>query len=113
MTEAMRALVIEKIRRVFPKREVVEVLALLDRYGTEDYQRETGRVHLAILKLCDEKACADPAEYVELACVDYRDVLAMAEYPNQIRQSPSIDPKLREKLIAKDRAQYLAWLERT
>jgi len=113
MTEATRALVIAKIRQVFPEREVADVLASLDRYGTEDYHRGRERVQLAILKLCDEKAGADPAEYVDAACGDYRDVLAWAEYPNQMRHSPSIAPKLREELIAKDRAQYLAWLERT
>ena len=113
MTEATRALVIAKIRQVFPERDVADVLALLDRYGAEDYHRERERVQLAILKLCEEKSSADPAEYVELACVDYRDVLALAEYPNQMRHAPSIDPRLRETLIAKDRAQYLAWLEGT
>lgn len=113
MTKAARETVIAKIRHVFPEREVADILALLDRYGVEDYHRERERVQLAILKLCDEKACADPGEYVDAACGDYRDVLAWAEYPNQMRHSPSIDPKLREELIAKDRAQYLAWLERT
>ena len=113
MIKATREAVIEKIRQVFPEREAADVLAHLDRYGAEDYHREKERVQLAILKLCDEKAGADPAEYVDAACGDYRDVLAWAEYPNQMRHSPSIDPKLREELIAKDRAQYLAWLERT
>ena len=62
MTKATGETVIAKIRQVFPEREVADVLAILDRYGAEDYHRERERVQLAILKLCDEKACADPAE---------------------------------------------------
>ena len=111
MTEATRALVVERIGRVFPDREVAEVLSLLDRYGAAGHHRERDRVQLAVLKLCDEAGQDDPAAYVEAACADYRDVLALAEYPKQTRHSPGIDPRLRETLIEEDRAQYLAWLE--
>jgi hypothetical protein len=110
---ATRELVIEKIRQVFPEREVADVLALLDRYSVEGHHRETERVQLAILKLCDEEKREDPTVYVEAACADYRDVLAWAESPNLMGRPASIDGQLRAKLIEEDRAQYSAWLEQT
>jgi hypothetical protein len=110
VTEATRALVIEKIGQVFPEREVADVLPLLDRYGAANHHRDKERVQLAILKLCDEEGCDDPTAYVETACADYRDVLAWAESPNLSRTAICKDPVEREKLLARDRAQYLAWL---
>lgn len=110
MTEPTRALVVQIVRRVFPGREPAEVLAVLDRYGAEGHHRERERVQLAILKLCDEEARDDPTAYVEAACADYRDVLAWAESPNLSRRTVCKDPAERDKLLARDRAQYLAWL---
>ena len=112
MTEATRALVMEKIRRVFPEREAADILALLDQYGAEDHHRERDRVQLAVLKLCDEEGRDDPAAYVEAACADYRDVLAWAESPNLFKRLHVKDKRERERLIAADKAQYRAWLER-
>ena len=110
MAEPTRALVMQIVRRVFPGREPDDVLAVLDRYGEEAHHRERERVHLAVLKLCDEEAREDPTAYVEAACADYRDVLAWAESPSLSRRAVSTDPGERKKLIAQDRAQYLAWL---
>ena len=112
MTEPTRALVIAKIRRVFPERKVDDVLAVLDRYGQERHHREPERVQLAILKLCDEASAPDVAACVETACDDYRDVLAWAESPNLFRRTFCKDRAERERLIAQDEAQYLAWLNR-
>jgi len=112
VTKATREAVIEKIRQVFPEREVADVLAHLDRYGAEDYHRERERVQLAILKLCDEEGRADPADYVEAACGDYRDVLAWAESPHLMGRTHCEDAQERERLIAQDEAQYRAWLDK-
>lgn len=106
-----RKLVIEKLQQVLPDRKMDVVLALLDRYGVEEHQREKDRVQLAILKLCDEEARADPTPYIEAACADYRDVLAWAESPNLFKSPQVTDPQQREELIAQDEAQYRAWLE--
>jgi hypothetical protein len=111
VTRPTRALVIANVRRVFPEREADDVLAILDRYGEEDHHREKERVQLAILKLCDEAMRPDLEAYVGTACADYRDVLAWAESPNLFRTTSCKDPAEREKLIAQDRAQYLAWLD--
>ena len=60
------------------------VLELLDSYGVEPYERERERVQVAILKLSagsEEKV----REYVAVAKRDYRDVLFLAEYPEESR----------------------------
>lgn len=110
MTKASRDLVIEKIRAIFPDRAAEEVLAVLDAYGREAHEKETDRVHLAILKLCDEGSRDDPTPYVEAAKADYRDVLAWAEYPNQMRRTTDVCAEDREALRQLDAAQYRAWL---
>ena len=52
-----------------------EVLATLDEYGTESYEREVDRVKLAILQLSEGKT--EQLQYwVQTAKVDYRDPLA-------------------------------------
>jgi len=111
VAEATRALVTEKVRQVFPGLEVAGVLARLDRYGAEEHHRERERVQLAVLKLSEEEGRDDPLHYVEVACADYRDVLAWAESPNLLRSPPNIDPRERARLIALDEAQYRAWLD--
>jgi hypothetical protein len=55
----------------------------LARYGQEEYEREPDRVRVAILKLAG--ASLDGiGQWVGIAKNDYRDVLASAEYPNQL-----------------------------
>ena len=110
--EPSRQTVIARITRVFPDSEISDVLAVLDRYGAEG-EKEKNRVHLAILKLCDEENLSDPSKYVEAAKIDYRDVLAWAEYPNQMRTSPSPagERDAVERIREMDRKQYLKWLD--
>ena len=112
MAQSSRALVVEKVRQVFPDRDPDEILAVLDSYGREGCEAETARVQLAILKLCDEEGRDDPGSYVTAAKADYRDVLAWAEYPNQMRQSGNLDAEARAKLKLLDATQYEQWLAR-
>jgi hypothetical protein len=61
------------VRRDFPADRAVEVLAMLDEYGTEAWQREAHRVRLAALRL----AAGDIKRLryeIEGAKRDYRDV---------------------------------------
>jgi hypothetical protein len=73
---------------------------------------EVERVQLAILKLSD----GDPDKLIyniELAEIDYRDVLAGAEYPEQMDSGATAynsAPKEYEAILARDREQYLSWL---
>lgn len=111
MAQATRALVLAKVRMIFPERAAEEMMAVLDRYGTEPSEREAHRVQLAILKLCDEEGLADPTRYVEVAKSDYRDVLAWAEFPNQMRLKDRKDVAAQHEARELDRAQYAAWLK--
>lgn len=106
-------LVLDKIRQVFPSKDPQEILSILEDYGTEDWEHGKYRVYLAILKLCDEERLSDPTKYVKVAKQDYRDVLAWAEYPNQMKHGPTKDPKVRERLKRLDNQQYQAWLDKT
>ena len=57
---------------------LAEVLAVLDKYGTESYEREVNRVKLAILQLSERKTEKLPYR-IKTAKVDYRDPLAVQE----------------------------------
>ena len=101
-----------KLGQLFPepgKRATAE--AELGRYGMGDYEKEVERVQLAILKLSGadiERLRAN----VRAAKGDYRDVLAWAEYPGQMRaNSWRLPESEREQLRQADLAQYAAWLE--
>lgn len=105
--------VLAKITVVFPDREPQTVLAILDRYGTERHEQEQRRVQMAVLKLCDEDASPDLERAVKDAKQDFRDVLVWAESPNLSARSATADPRKKQRLAAKDEAQYLAWLRRS
>ena len=86
-----------------------ELLAQLQ--GYEGY--EAVRVQLAILKLSngDSEKLQD---YIQAASLDYRDVLAWAEFPEQIRSGKTrynTDLDEYEAILIADREQYEAWLE--
>lgn len=104
--------VARKIRQVFPDRDPVEILASLEQYGTGPQEAGRYRVYLAILKLCDEEKLPDPSHYVLAANRDFRDVLAWAEYPNQMKFGPSTDPGKSAAMKQMDLNQYRAWLDK-
>lgn len=108
--KSTRADVIAKIPSVFPDRVVDDVLAILDRYGTQPHEQEAPRLHLAILKLCDENPAADLTAYVETAKQDIRDILMWAEYPTLSKALRGEDEARIERAQARDQAAYDAWL---
>src|SRR5882724_11751095 len=76
--------VVAAIQATFLESSRARVLELLDSYGVESYERERGRVQLAILKLSEgneEKL----REFVAVAKRDYRDVLSWSENPDEAR----------------------------
>ena len=84
---------------------------MLDRYGTARHEREAVRIRAAAaLKLCKGKH-GRPQRVIGHAKRDYRDVLAWAEYPEELVQPTW---RLPEEQVARirgaDRAQYVAWL---
>ena len=98
------------VERLFPAEERAAAIAMLDRYGTAPHEREAVRVRVAALKLCKGEL-ADLERVIGHAKQDYRDVLAWAEYPDELVQATW---RLPEDQVARvrgsDRAQYLAWL---
>ena len=105
--------VIRVVQRDFPT-DTEAVMSSLQVYGTERWHREVDRVRLAILKLAAGDATKVVA-HMQLACTDYRDVLAGAEYPDYTRASAhdlSDDSELACELVNRDWEQYQTWLNR-
>jgi hypothetical protein len=101
-----------KLAEAFPNDAIREAARTrLLRYGREDWHREPDRVRLAILKLGGSDLAAIDRQ-VEAAGVDYRDILAQAEYPAYSRLPPGIDPagSKARAAISSDRRQYLDWM---
>jgi len=105
-----RATVRRIIVRVYPGDRGRDILNVLDQYGTEPHESERDRVQLAILKLCEERSLAGPSALVDAAKRDYRDVLAMAEYPLQSKLPPGVVDAATLAARRADRDQYLRWL---
>jgi len=107
---------VERIaRRDFPPDMIDEVLAVLLEYGTEAWEREVPRVRLAVLKLADGDL-ERLRFHMGVARLDYRDVLAPAEYPGYLRRvSPAGNlPETEiQRIIDGDWKQYQAWLKRS
>lgn len=100
------------VRREFPADRQAEVLALLDEYGSESWNRAPDRVHLAALKLAGESVERLRAQ-IEGAKCDYRDVIGAAEYPGYMKRWTRIQrlsPEERERIIEADWRQYQEWL---
>jgi hypothetical protein len=68
------------IERDFPKNERDRVIKTLNRYKSES-EKGANRVHAAILKISDGSV-EKVEKNVEVAIIDYRDVLSWAEYPS-------------------------------
>ena len=70
--------VIEAVVRTFGESEHQSVLATLDQYGSEPYERERERVQMALVNLAagDREALSD---LVRVAKRDYRDILCWAD----------------------------------
>jgi hypothetical protein len=74
--------------------------------------RALGTTHadsVACLKLSDGDL-ARLKKYVEAATTDYRDVLAWAEYPRQMRLGPNAPPADQAHARREDMDEYAQWL---
>jgi hypothetical protein len=101
------------VLRDFPS-EVARVLNILHEYGTEEWQREIDRVRLAALKMA-AGSIDGLHSAIETAKIDYRDVLAIAEYPEYLRSvglSDDISGEEKQRIIDADWKQYNEWLNR-
>jgi hypothetical protein len=109
-----RAMVKTAARRVFPDAAPTEILAVLDRYGVESYEQEPERVRMGALKLSGgDRAALE--HYIEVAKLDFRDVLAGAEYPGFLDAGftgvEEMRPAERRRLVEADAKQHADWLE--
>jgi len=79
-----REQVVAAIHRAFPNLDPSQLIARLDTYGIETYERERERVQLAIIALSEGDE--DKLEkFLAVAKTDYRDVLLWAEYPEEAK----------------------------
>lgn len=107
-----RDLVMKKAKEVFPKEDVSKIMSILDQYGVDSYERERERVQIAILKL-SEGDMKELEEGVKAAKQDYRDVLAWAEFPLEMKaEAGTLDAQKTKEIREKDRKQYLEWLKK-
>lgn len=102
------------VRRDFPADEIVSVMQMLNKYGTESWHREIPRVQIASLKVANGdkqrlSAC------LKSAMKDYRNVLSAAEYPLYGKRGwtrQGLPEEERISIIESDWQQYDQWLRR-
>jgi len=112
MVDYNRDLVIAKAKQCFPNEDHGKIMGILDLYGQESHEREIERVQIAILKLSGGDLESLRA-HVEIAKSDFRDVLAYAEFPEEMsKYNWKISDKEEMKRIReRDRQQYIDWLQ--
>jgi len=99
------------VRREFGEFGASEVLAILDGYQSDG--GNPARVQLAALKLAAGDMVA-LRRAIEAAKLDYRDVLAGAEYPKYSRDIGfgNASESFKQALIEDDWKQYESWFKR-
>jgi hypothetical protein len=96
------------IARDYPAQLRADVEALLQSYGDETWHNEPLRVRMACLKLAGGDLVT-LKRYLRDAGMDYRDVLAWAEYPAYMRAH---GPDEQRKAIESDWEQLQTWRHR-
>jgi hypothetical protein len=94
-----RARIVAAVRASFPRADPDAILATLDEYGVEPYQRERERVQLAIINLSE----GDEAKlryFLDVAKRDYRDVLFWSDNPEEAKlDTPEKRRRVREMFV--------------
>jgi hypothetical protein len=94
-----RTQVVAAVGAAFPHADPNAILAILDQYGAESYQRERERVQLAIVNLSE----GDETKlryFVDVAKRDYRDVLFWSDCPEEAKiDTPEKKRRVREMLL--------------
>jgi len=105
------ALLTRKILELFPDPDARAIVyEELARYGLEQHEREPERVRVAILKVAGG-SLDEIREWVSIAKNDYRDVLASAEYPNQlVARTWGMTAERQRQIKLKDARQYEEWI---
>ena len=99
------------VERDFPQLEFTEIESILGAYKSESIKGKN-RVYASILKLSTGNIELIK-KYVEKANNDYRDVIALAEYPNYSEYAFDNDltAEKKKQLISDDWTQYEEWLK--
>ena len=100
-----------KLESMFPciaeRKRVIEALNEYSCHSPE----ATVRVHLAILKLASREVSVESIKKLtQAAQVDYRDILAWAEYPRSMKYGPAEGVEAK-KLSDDDLREYQTWLK--
>lgn len=100
------------VRRDFPQLEFIDVENILASYKPES-EKGRNRVYASILKLSEGNIDL-LKKYVEKANNDYRDIIAVSEYPNYSEHAfeNNLPDRKRKQLINDDWMQYQAWLNK-
>ncbi|HEV8284838.1 MAG TPA: hypothetical protein VGQ09_11050 [Chitinophagaceae bacterium] len=101
------------IKRDFPQFEFSEIESILKMYKSES-EKGRNRIYASILKLsnCNIDLMK---KYVENANKDYRDIIALSEYPNYSEYAfdDNLTEEKEKQLITDDWIQYITWLNKT
>ena len=117
---ALTPLVIKKVRQSFLPDQQLEALGLLEKecgrnlpLSEGDIAQDLERVRLAVIKLAGG-SLAELLRQIDIARVDWRDVLSSAEYPEAsgmgFVEYNNLEVRNRNQIKARDRQQYVAWL---
>jgi hypothetical protein len=100
------------LNRDFPTIEFSIIETLLQSYTSES-KSGANRVYAAVLKLSNGDFNLLKS-YIEQAKIDYRDVIALSEYPNYSKYAfnNNLTKSEEQQLINDDWIQYQSWLKR-
>lgn len=97
------------IKTDYPEDLWEKVEIVLNNFGTQSWHNEIDRVRIAILKLAHGDII-ELQKITDAACVDYRDILAWAEYPNDMKSFDFKDTEKQRLTRAEDKRQFSEWL---
>lgn len=106
--EHLETIVLRKLQETFSVDLQPAAEALLGSYESTSAEARQ-RVQLAAIRL-SQGNLERLADLMSVARLDYRDVLAPAEFPRQMRTTPGA---ITAEMVAADRAEYDAWLDGT
>jgi len=100
------------IKRDYPQSEFTRIESILKMYKSNSEEGKN-RIYAAILKL-SEGNVELIKNFVEKANYDFRDIIALSEYPNYSRYAfdNNLTEQKRKQLIDDDWFQYENWLNR-
>ena len=100
------------INREFPSIHTSEIERILNLYNSE-IEEGRNRVQASVLKLSNGDISL-LKDFIEQANNDFRNIIAMAEYPNysKILFSKNFTNDEKQTIIDEDWIQYKSWLER-